>query len=166
MKKLLLLTPLFLLIAPEFLQAQTPDKPAGHGYVFFAPGGASNSGFTNSTMHAGGGGDIFVWKGLGAGAELGAIWPTENIAGIIGVLSVNGSYHFYGSTPRKVVPFVTSGYTLLFREGTANATNVGGGVTWWFREKTGLRLEFRDHIWSPDRSTVHLWQVRIGLSFR
>lgn len=161
----LIVTTFILLAIPGYSLAQSSGRPAGQGYVFFAPGGASNSGFTNSTIHVGGGGDIFVWKGLSAGAELGGIWPTEDIASIIGVLSVNGSYHFYGSTPRKVVPFVTSGYTLLFREGADNAANVGGGVTWWFRDKAGLRLEFRDHIWSQRRSTVHLWQVRIGLSF-
>jgi hypothetical protein len=35
---------------------------------------------------------------------------------------------------------VTSGYTLGFRDSTASFLNVGGGFTYWFRDKTRRAL--------------------------
>ena len=168
MNKLFLATIIVFLMTPALVQAQSPGGHSGQGYVFVAPGGSSGSGFTNATLHAGAGGEALVYKGVGLGAEVGAIWPVESIGDALGLFSANGSYNFFGSdSDRKAVPFVTGGYTLLFREGTANLWNAGGGVNYWFRDNLGLRLEVRDHIW-PRRfgSTTHLWQVRVALAFR
>ena len=156
---------LLLLAMPGLAAAQTSTS-AGHGYVFFAPGGATGRGFTTSTLNLGGGGEAFVAENFAVGSEIGALWPTENFGAALGLFSVNGAYHFGRSAEgRKAVPFVTGGYSLLFREETSNLYNLGAGVDYWFREKLGLRLEFRDHIWNPG-TTVHLWQVRIGMTFR
>jgi hypothetical protein len=84
----------------------------------------------------------------------------------MGTLSPDVSYHFRPrSGEQKLVPFVTGGYTLFFRSGTANGFNFGGGVNYWFREHLGLRLEFRDNVSTTD-ATVHWLGFRVGLAFR
>lgn len=144
--------------------AQTGNDRRGQGYVFVAP-----SGFTSGStagVHIGGGGEGLVYKGLGVGGEIGYAFPGESPDNGLGIASVNGSYHFKNaSASGKVVPFVTGGYTLLFRSATANAFNFGGGVNYWFKERLGLRLEFRGHV--PERNEIsQVYGFRIGLSFR
>lgn len=81
------------------------------------------------------------------------------------MLSVNGAYHFNNAGRWR--PFVTGGYTFGFDgEVTENLFNIGGGVDYWIRPKVGLRIEFRDHVWSGDGDAVHLWGVRCGVTFR
>jgi hypothetical protein len=84
----------------------------------------------------------------------------------LGVFSLNGGYHFRGaSRSGKTVPFLTVGYAGFFRRGYANGLNYGGGVNYWFKERVGLRLEFRDHVFIESGST-HFLNARIGLVFR
>lgn len=122
-----------------------------HGYLFIAPGGISSGGHTATTVHLGAGGEVGLAKGVGLGAELGALGPRQDFAGnLMGVVSANGYYHF--RREEKLEPFVTAGYSLFFRSGHANLFNFGGGANYWFHSKLGLRLEFRDHVWSQSRS--------------
>jgi len=136
------------------------------GYVFFAPGGITAGGHTAMTLHFGGGGEGILGKGIGLGLELGALGPRSDLSESIGVFSPNGYFHFSRSRGQKSDPFVTAGYTLFFRHGTANLWNFGGGANYWFSEKIGLRVEMRDHVWSARYGTAHYWGVRAGLSFR
>ena len=143
---------------------QTATERRGQGYVFIAP-----SGFTSGAtagLHFGGGGEGLVYKGLGVGGELGYAAPFERFNSGLGVASINGSYHFKNATASgKLVPFVTGGYSLLFRSATANAFNFGGGVNYWFKERVGLRVEFRGHV--PQSSEIsRIYGFRVGLSFR
>lgn len=135
------------------------------GYVFGAPGQFRVSGFSNRTFQAGGGVEYILASGLGAGAELGYLAPTASWSDGLGVFSANVSYHIRLAASR-VVPFVTGGYSLMFREGHLNAFNVGGGVNYWFGRRAGLRLELRDHLHSESDVTGHWWGARIGLSLR
>ena len=149
-----------LLVLPATAWAQH-----SHGYLFVAPGGISSAGHTSTSLHLGAGGEALLVKGIGIGAELGVVGPPKNfIDGVVGAASINGYYHFSRSG-HKLDPFATAGYTLLFREGTANLFNFGGGANYWFIPRIGLKLEFRDHVYSP-RSSEHYWGVRIGLAFR
>lgn len=138
---------------------------AGTGYVFAAPGQFRVEGFSNNTLQAGGGGEYILDNGVGIGAEIGYLTPTESWGDGVGVFSANGSYHFRPRA-RGVVPFVTGGYSLMFREGHLNAFNVGGGVNYWFHRRAGLRVELRDQIHSESGITGHWWGARVGLSFR
>jgi len=157
---------LFLALTPALAPGQTSDQPRGQGYAFFAPGGISGGGATTGTLHFGGGVEALFYKGLGVGGELGYLAPKRSFSNGIGILSLNGSYHFRNSKPpRKAVPFVTGGYSLGFRSGTQNLFNFGGGVNYWMRDHLGLRLEFRDHV-NPRYGTAHYWEFRIGLAFR
>jgi hypothetical protein len=150
-------------LAPGWGQNET--RYSGHAYLFGAPGGIS--GESDRTLHFGGGAEGLVFKGLAVGGELGYLTPVECPGCGIGMLSANGSYHFVARTPgRKVVPFVTAGYTLAFRNGLANMYNFGGGVQYWFSRRVGLRAEVRDHVSTCSSYTIHLWGVRFGLAFR
>jgi len=140
---------------PDTVMAQS----RGLGYVFTAPGAVDKG--SGSTLHFGGGGEARIYKGLGAGAEIGFLGPARDMGEGFGVFSANGSYHF--RRDQKLVPFVTGGYTLFFRNGSANLGNFGGGVHYWFREGLGVRVEFRDHV---QAGPTNFWEFRFGLSFR
>jgi hypothetical protein len=133
----------------------------GYGYVFGAPGGSTPGGEAN--FHIGAGGEGLIYKGLGAGADIGYLTPVRDWGSGVGLLSVNGSYHFLPQD-RRLDPFVTAGYSLVFRSGSANLVNFGGGVQYWMRDRLGLRAEFRDHV--LPNPAVHYLEVRFGLCFR
>jgi hypothetical protein len=136
----------------------------GQGYAFFGPGAIVEDGYSVAVAHFGGGGEGFLYKGLGLGAEAGYLTPWRDFGNGIGLVSFNGSYHF--NRDRKLSPFVSGGYTLGFRSDTANLFNFGGGVNYWFRDRVGLRLEFRDHVYSEQSLNIHYLGGRIGFSFR
>ena len=142
------------------LPAQTYN---GHGYAYFGidkPAHASMS----EAMTVGGGGEAFAYKGLAAGVELGYMFPRGYFREGIGLVSVWPSYHFVNrKRPAKLVPFVTAGYTLAFRQGTENLWHWGGGVTYWFHNRIGTRVEVRDY-----RHDQYWFDtaLRFGLTFR
>lgn len=140
------------------------QKHQSHGYWYVAPGAASAHGISETTVHFGGGGEYAFPKGVGAGIELGALGATSDFRdSVIGVASANGYYHVLPGRLGKFDPFGTVGYSLLFRSGTANAVNFGGGMNYWFRPGLAARVEFRDH-YTPENK-VHFWGFRFGLSF-
>lgn len=146
-------------------RAQSGSDSKAIGVVFGAPGVAANGG-SSATIHVGAGAEGLVYKGLGIGGEIGYLAPTSSLGDGFGVLSVNGSYHFRNATASgKVVPFVTGGWSLAFRSGSANGVNFGGGIDYWFKDRLGLRFEVRDHVFN-DFSSTHLVGFRVGLSFR
>jgi hypothetical protein len=140
---------------------QTASEPRGWGYGFGGVGGTSEG--LLGTLHVGGGGEGLVYKGLGLGAEIGYLSPLGNFGEGIGILSTNVGYHFVKPN-HKLVPFVTGGFSLAFKNGSSGGGNFGGGVQYWLRPHVGLRFEFRDHVFASD--TPHLYGVRVGLSFR
>lgn len=134
------------------------------GYVFAAPGQLSAGG-SQRNYRVGGGVEQLLDHGIGAGAELGAVIPGRDVAhNSVGIFSANGYYHF--QRDRKLDPFATAGYSLLFRNFTANMFNYGGGLNYWFQDNLGLRLEFRDHVRSGVTPAAHYWGIGIGLTFR
>ena len=100
---------------------------SSHGYVFLAPGGVTCCHNTSMTLQFGAGGEALLTKGIGAGAELGVLGERRYFGDTaLGVFSPNGYYHFNRRKEGKADPFVTGGYTLLFRSGHANFANFGG----------------------------------------
>jgi len=144
--------------------AATAHAQGAYGYVFGAPGAISCCGESEGTLHFGGGGEFVTPIGVGVGAELGFLGTWDGFSEGIGVFSVNGSYHF-GQATSRLRPFVTGGYSLFFRQGSANLWNVGGGVQYWFRDGLALRVEFRDHLQGEYNEVAHFWGARVGLSF-
>lgn len=155
-----------LVLSATLLHAQTPSSPEyrGHGYAFGAVGGATGS--SDPLFHVGAGGERLLYKGFGVGGELGYLWVGESPDVGLGVLSADAQYHFLkASRSGKVVPFVTGGYSLLFRSGALNGVNLGGGVNYWFKERVGLRFEVRDHF-LPQNVDTHFVGFRVGITFR
>lgn len=115
---------LMVLLIPSiaFAQVQSERKGWGYGYVGF--GGVAPNGST-VTLTLGGGGERLVYKNLAAGAELASITPIGSFDEGFGLLSTNASYHFGGNdSSRKTIPFVSGGYSLLFRDGTKSGETV------------------------------------------
>ncbi len=148
------------------LVAATAAAQSSNGYVFFAPGGLTAERQTVMTLHAGGGLDAIVAKGVGLNLELGGLWPRKCFSDcVMGVFSPGGVFYFRGGTGRKLDPFVNGGYSLMFRGDRENLFYFGGGANYWISENVGLRMEFRDHVLNHD-TTAHFWSFRLGLAFR
>ncbi len=139
--------------------------PKGQGYVFQGVGSTTYNRWGSVLGATGGGGEGVFWKGLGAGADIGAYYPYRYFRGAIGVANVSAAYHFTaGRDDTKWDPFVVGGYSLFFRSGTANGVHVGGGLTYWFHRHIGARVEFRDQRAVPEGISFPV--VRFGVSFR
>ncbi|MEK6304002.1 MAG: hypothetical protein AABO41_25145 [Acidobacteriota bacterium] len=96
---------------------QTASEPRGWGYGFGGVGGTSGGSIVG-TLHVGGGGEWLVHKGFGLGAEIGYLSPLGDLGEGIGILSTNVGYHFVKPN-HKLVPFVTGGFSLGFKQGPA-----------------------------------------------
>ena len=163
----------WLAFVPALALAQTaapgPAKTvSGLGYGFFGVGAEACCGDSWATWHAGGGGEVVIADAFGIGAELGYLNWFEEGMDTIGVFSTNGTYHFFPrQASRRLRPFVTGGYTLAFNNGGhENLFNVGGGVDYWMKKRVGLRIEFRDHVWSGSSQATHFWSARFGVTVR
>src|SRR5262245_10201560 len=82
-----------------------------HGDVFVAPAAFTAAGLTTAFLQSGGGGEAFIAKNVALTGEIGAAAPTRDFGDMVGVFSTNAAYHF-GKADRKVVPFVTGGYSM------------------------------------------------------
>jgi hypothetical protein len=155
----IILGAIFLMAVQGAALAQGSTERKAWGYVF-GGAGAATGGFTNGIYSVGAGGEGLVGNGFGVGAEIGYV-AIDGRDGF-GLFSGNTSYHFNRTS--KLVPFVTGGYSAGLRGGASHGGNFGGGVQYWMKDHVGLRLEFRDHVFSSD--SPHLFQFRVGLSFR
>jgi hypothetical protein len=143
------------------------------GYALFGVGGCSigvgqwiRAG-CGTVLNLAGGGEGFVYRGLAAGGEGGYGWISGNFKQGVGMFSVNPAYHFKGrDRSRAVVPFVTAGYTMLFRDGRVDGFNAGGGATGWPGVHFGLRFEGRIHHFGVGPLGADVYMFRIGPSFR
>ena len=152
--------PLMTLIACSLAPASAQRT---HGYVFAAPGGITDTDLDGPTLHFGGGAEIVLPRGVGIGGEVGVLSPGGKVLSSIGVASANAYYHF--GPKGRIGPYVTGGYSLLFRGDSGSGANFGAGVNLWFFRSLGLKLEFRDHLVSAGGVTNHWWGGRVGLNF-
>lgn len=152
------------IFVPHLWPQPLERRYTGHGYAYYSIGGSTGGGPTLNGLGAGG--EALFWKGLSGGAELGFVYPARRFSAGVGLFSVNPAWHFatHGRSSR-LVPFVTGGWSLAFREGSQSLGNYGGGVTWWFRDHAGVRLEVRDHRCSACDG-AGLVMFRAALSFR
>jgi hypothetical protein len=138
------------LFAAKEAPAQDTVTAPSHGYIYAAP--VLTSGGLASAAQLGGGGDTKLYKNLALSGDVGWIATQDGF----GLASVNGTYNLPSFRDGKLAPFVTSGYTLGFRDSTASSMNVGGGFT------TGSR-KGRDyvgkHAATPARTSLALWRA-------
>jgi hypothetical protein len=151
----------FLALAMPLAVHSQVSSYRGHGFAFFSFDASQNS--AADRLAVGAGGEGFVFRGLAVGADLAYLFPREAPGAGIGLLSANPAYHFVNrDKPGKWVPFVTAGYGLAFRSDSINLFNYGGGITYWFASRAGLRVEVRDNR----NSDSSLFLIRVGVSFR
>ena len=151
-----------LMLSAGLSNAQT----TGQGHFAGGAGTYSNGFSSGQVLQVGGGGEALIQNRFGIGGELGLAggggdaWAT---------LSLNASLHFpKQGAANGMVPFVSGGYTRMafFTEsGGSNALNVGGGLSYWFRDRKGLLVEFRDVVYHA-LGTDHYWAARVGIAFR
>jgi len=143
-----------LLVIPATGRAQTENryKSYGEGYVFL---GVRNA--TQGKGVAGVGGDLFIYKGLAAGGDVGTTVTSPDNRITIG--SVGMSYHFLRSrTELKVEPFFGAGFSHLvgninthgidypFSSGQdRTGSNFNQGLIAWPTKHFGVRFELREY---------------------
>lgn len=137
----------------QLASAQTSShRYWGEAYGFF---GRRNG--TPGTSIGGGGGDVFIYKGLAAGGEVGTTVGNPDDKITIG--SIDGSYHFLCCrASRRVEPFAGAGYSWLtggiktpngvIYPGSSNerhGPNFSQGLIVWATNHVGLRFEVREY---------------------
>jgi hypothetical protein len=142
----------------------TEKKYNGHGYAVVGLG-VPDSGKLADLISFGGGGEGFLWKGLTIGSDLNYVMPRMATDEGIGMWNLTGGWHFINRTgEQKVIPFITGGYSLAFRESTLSLYNYGGGVNYWFQPRVGVRVEVRDY--RHNRYGRFNTELRFGVLFR
>jgi len=137
------------------------------GYAFGSPGFSTSCCGSLATLHAGGGEEVRIGDTFGIGSDIGYLAPFRSFTNGVGLWSVNGTYYLpRAGRDRRVQPFVTGGYSLAFRNGTANLWNAGGGADYWATKRVGLRVEIRDHILPQFGESTHFWGPRVGIVIR
>ncbi|PYV19112.1 MAG: hypothetical protein DMG21_02760 [Acidobacteria bacterium] len=141
-----------LLLCAAYGQAQTTGKHCCEGYAFF---GRRTS--TPGTNVGGAGGDIFMYKGLAVGGDVGT--TVGNPDNRITIGSVGPSYHFLCCRDeQKVEPFIGGGYSYLTGDiNTHGITypnslgpersgpNFNQGLIAWPAKHLGVRFEVREY---------------------
>src|SRR5262245_23780846 len=117
------------LVAVPSAMAQT-SKSHGEAYVVVAPFGQPV--WNGSTTYLAGGGQVFMFKAMSIGAEVGPVF-TRSEGGneyVFGLGSANLAYHFLRNAD-NIQPFITAGYAATFRAGVQSGSNVGLGINVW-----------------------------------
>ncbi len=153
---------LFLMATTTFGQSDIAEPKRWSAYFFAAPGALVCDGFIG-TLQFGGGTEVLLKGGLGLAGELGHLALFRSLGKGAGTFSPSLFYQF--GSPPKTVPFLTGGYTLAFREGTAHFIHFGAGLNHWFSDRWGLRIEARDHL-HPPMPAYHFLQIRVAVLIR
>lgn len=134
-----------------------------HFHWLVDAGGATARGNTSFVAGLTGGGEIAIARGFSAGPELGFIAPRTGRFwdSVVGLAALNGYYHIRPGRTVRFDPYVSSGYSVLFRSDRIDMFNYGAGLTYWVKPDVGFRSEFRDRVGGG----MHLWSFRFGVSF-
>lgn len=163
-----------LLMGPALASAQNAEpRYAGQGYLVVGFGTLTGTYVQPFMWQVGGGGERFLYKGLGVGAEAGIVsWGPNSWFDRAVTASGDLSYHFGRHAHRgKLDPFVLGGLSFVgpTEKGGGRgspALNLGGGANIWLVDHAGLRLEFRDIAGAGYWGYHHYLSCRIGMTFR
>ena len=171
--KTLIMTAGLLLMVQSLAWAQNVDPPyRGQGYFFvgFGTGTAAPPQHPLVTQ-VGGGGEGFLYKGLGFGAEAGYVsWGGYYDTAV--TASGDFSYHFGRHARRgRLDPFVLGGVSFVGPTQAGGgrgspAGNFGGGTNLWIADHAALRFEFRDIVGASFWNFDHVIAFRVGVTFR
>ncbi|HXH49488.1 MAG TPA: hypothetical protein VNM47_09095 [Terriglobia bacterium] len=176
MKKLMVVTVLLWVLPTPALAQKAGLEYGWQGYTFLGAGtGARYCGqWCGTIWHVGFGGEGFLYKRLGLGAEAGYFhsgpYNFNYNEGFI--VSGDFSYHFRRNAGRgQVDPFVLVGPTAYFPTSHGRGAlvgNFGGGFNVWLARHAALRLEIRDYANPRDNGWPgpHSVSFRFGVTFR
>jgi len=168
--KRIVIAVLFIVCMSSIAAAQTTS-----GFAFFAPGQLRGGGGSATFLHFGGGAKYITSSRVGFGGELGLLGPKQNFSDLYGGEFSANAYYVLRTKTDRLLPFLTAGYTRTFgHESGANMFNFGFGVDYWFKERMGGFVEFRDHVRRVETGTAafsqkitfNLWEIRLGLTFK
>lgn len=172
MKKLIA-TVALLVMVPASVSAQDTDHPyRGQGYLVFGVGPGTGGPSNPIFKQAGGGGEGFLYKGLGVGAEVEYASGGNYEFSKAWIGSADFSYHLRRHAARgKVDPFVLGGLSVVgpTQKGGGRgspAGNFGGGANLWLAQHAALRLEFRDVVGANFWPYSDVLSFRVGVTFR
>jgi hypothetical protein len=193
MKRLIKIAALLLVVPALGRSQDLNEQPRTLAHVF--------AGFATHRMalNAGFGAEFRLYKGLAVGPEFDAAGiggransdPASN-PNIIGLGSLDASYHFYNKAARgRLAPFVAGGYTAFFGQDTGTPSgslqhgyNVGGGVDLFASKHVGVRFDVRHYghggriLWAsfpadcgayplmPSPCELSFTAIRFALTFR
>lgn len=148
----LIATAALLLVLPALAPAQDAFQPP-QVLVYGFGGGATH----RMALNAGFGTELYIYKGLAIGPELGAAGiggranssPASN-PNIIGLGSLDASYHFFvKKSTGAFAPFVAGGYSAFFGQDTdaggniQHGYNLGAGLDVMATKVFGVRVDVR-----------------------
>ena len=152
---------LLIAAAPATLAGQSVETNRtyqGDYYVLFT---------TGSCQHAypfygvAGGAEALVWKGLTIGAD--ASYQQFRNSFSFGLATLQAGYHFRGKNrAARWDPFASYGIGVGMASRLAGSGSLGGGLTYWVRDRVGARFEARVQGVGGEL----LGTIRVGVSFR
>jgi len=153
-----------MLLLPGWLCGQEPVKPFRYdwnGHVAFVIGTCLH-GYTLAGF--GGGAEVFVWRGLAVGGDLGVQRFVAHDP-FFGLYTAKVGYHFVDRGKiAGIDPFVNMLLGGASASGvTASTGGFNGGLNYWFGERMGLHTEARFQVIGYEEG---LLAFRIGLAFR
>ena len=171
MRKLVVSVAFFLLTPTTSLAQNADPRYAVQGYLVFGLGTGTDVSTHPVMWQVGGGGEGFLCRGVGIGAEAGYVhWSGSLWPGKVVTASGDLSYHFGRHARRgNLDPFVLWGGSIVGPAGGGRgepAVNFGGGTNVWLGRHTGLRLEFRDIVSAGYWNFGHYLSWRIGVTLR
>jgi hypothetical protein len=161
----------YVFVGPTPVSASTPTTTPSYGILPPTPLPITVTPPTNNWYTAGFGLEGILVKHVGAGLDLAGILPGQGkiVNNTIGSASFNGYGHVFTNSKWDV--YGTGGYSLLFRNFTANYYNVGGGLNYWLgiKQTFGLMFEYRYlhpfNSSNPSENTPYN-EIRFGFTMR
>jgi hypothetical protein len=162
MKKVSIVVLGILLFASPAL-AQEGKEVERRSFLYAAPGVFTGWGDL-TTLRFGGGVEFVAANGLGFAFDAGYLTDAESFSFGLGSVSPAVMYEF--PLRGRVRPYLRSGIGLMAGSGGgALFWNLGGGVNYWFRDRTGLKVEVRDSFHTASLR-YGLLEVMVGLVFK
>jgi hypothetical protein len=160
-------------VGSEPVHAQDVDTQR-RGHVFVSNGAKlKRLGGDRSMLHFGFGMEWLRAAGLGLGFEAGPRFEDYDFTRLDDImLSLDVSYHPRStSSPKKVDPFLDGGFSLGWEpvpDGQQTSfLNLGGGMTYWWKPRRGIRFELRDAVTLNQPQTgYHHLGFRVGYAWQ
>lgn len=145
--------------SPAFAQ-ENPGTET-RGFFFVAPGTFTGYSGDPVMLRFGGGVETVARSGLGFAFDAG--WLTSSEGMDYGMGSFSGAVMYEFPVNGRVKPYVRGGAGIVAnRSGGEPFWNFGGGINYWFRDSTGLKVEVRDTL-QDTNLRYGLLEVMVGL---